>query len=419
MSVAIIPMAAEFGWSASTAGAVQAAFFAGYLATQIPGGYASARVGGATTLPLGVALWSAATAAVPAGAGAGLPLLLAARVAVGAGEGLAPAAATDMIARLVHPAERARAVSFVYGGLHAGSLIGLLAAPPLIATFGWRSVFYGFGAVGLVWTAYFNTVLAGVENADPGAAAALRGTAAAPGAAPGALPPPVPWRAFLRSTPVRALAFTHLANNWLHYVLMAWLPSYFRATLSLSLDQAAAVSLLPPAAALAVATVAGPAADALLAAGVGLATARKLAQGAAFLAPAACLAAAGTVARGDGPATVACITGALGLSSLSLAGLYCNHADLSPRHAPLLLGGTTAVGALPGIVGVAATGALLDATGGNWEAAMFAPTVALLLVGAGVFWVFGEAEEQTWEDDGPFAVEIWWARARGGGEKSD
>jgi hypothetical protein len=28
--------------------------------------------------------------------------------------------------------------------------------------------------------------------------------------------------------------------------------------------------------------------------------------------------------------------------------------DLSPRHAPLLLGGTTAVGALPGIVGVAA-----------------------------------------------------------------
>lgn len=32
------------------------------------------------------------------------------------------------------------------------------------------------------------------------------------------------------------------------------------------------------------------------------------------------------------------ITGCLGLASFSLAGLYCNHADLSPRHAPLLLG---------------------------------------------------------------------------------
>lgn len=42
-------------------------------------------------------------------------------------------------------------------------------------------------------------------------------------------------------------------------------------------------------------------------------------------------------------ATVCCactglITGCLGLASFSLAGLYCNHADLSPRHAPLLLG---------------------------------------------------------------------------------
>jgi hypothetical protein len=47
----------------------------------------------------------------------------------------------------------------------------------------------------------------------------------------------------------------------------------------------------------------------------------------------------------------------LGLASFSLAGLYCNHADLSPRYSSILLGLTNTTGALPGIVGVAITGA--------------------------------------------------------------
>ncbi len=54
--------------------------------------------------------------------------------------------------------------------------------------------------------------------------------------------------------------------------------------------------------------------------------------------------------------TMAClaalVTAALGMASFSMCGLYCNHADLSPRHAPFLLGMTNTVGALPGIVGL-------------------------------------------------------------------
>ena len=53
----------------------------------------------------------------------------------------------------------------------------------------------------------------------------------------------------------------------------------------------------------------------------------------------------------------ALVTGALGLASFSLAGLYCNHADLSPRYAPFLLGLTNTSGAVPGIIGVVVTGA--------------------------------------------------------------
>ncbi|KAJ6863451.1 hypothetical protein NC652_040103 [Populus alba x Populus x berolinensis] len=47
--------------------------------------------------------------------------------------------------------ERSRAVAFVFGGLSVGSVAGLLLAPPLIQNFGWASVFYIFGFLGVAW----------------------------------------------------------------------------------------------------------------------------------------------------------------------------------------------------------------------------------------------------------------------------
>lgn len=58
MSVALIPMAAELGWSTADRGLVSSAFFWGYAATQIPAGYVAVRIGGAKVLLAGVALWS-------------------------------------------------------------------------------------------------------------------------------------------------------------------------------------------------------------------------------------------------------------------------------------------------------------------------------------------------------------------------
>ena len=42
-----------------------------------------------------------------------------------------------------------------------------------------------------------------------------------------------------------------------HYTMMAWLPTYFTDTLSLTLSQAAQVSLLPPVAAIVASLLAG------------------------------------------------------------------------------------------------------------------------------------------------------------------
>ncbi|KAI8472147.1 MAG: carbohydrate transporter [Monoraphidium minutum] len=151
MSVAVIPMAADLGWSGAERGLVSSSFFWGYALTQVPAGWTSTRVGGARVLLAGVGLWSLGTLLAPPAAALGLPALCGSRVLVGLGEGLAPAAATSVLARQVPSAERARAVSAVWGGLDVGSVVGLLVAGPLIREYGWPAVFYLFAALGGAW----------------------------------------------------------------------------------------------------------------------------------------------------------------------------------------------------------------------------------------------------------------------------
>jgi ACS family sodium-dependent inorganic phosphate cotransporter len=280
MSVAIIPMAQDYGWSSSMSGLVQSAFFWGYILCQLPGGYLSSRFGGRRVLPVGVGLWSLATAMIPLVAGT-IPGICLSRAAVGLGEAVAPSAATDMVARTVPKEERSRAVSFVFSGLHVGSILGLLAAPYIISNFGWEAVFVSFGAAGLLWCLWFEQLVKEIDAVEPEVLRALTSDRFAPAAeaadadgssggsssAAAAAAPVLPWRAFLRSQAVRALMFTHFCNNWFHYTMLAWLPTYFTDTLSVDLMHAAQTALLPPLAGIAASSVAGPAADALIAKG--------------------------------------------------------------------------------------------------------------------------------------------------------
>lgn len=324
-------------------------------------------------LPLGVFVWSAATAAVPFVAG-DTKLLFVSRVLVGLGEGISPAAATDVIARTVPLEERSRAVAFVFNGFNIGSVLGLSAAPLIIETFGWKTVFFVFGAVGLLWVQWVGlgiykrggampgtpsdaagptarvSGLTGQRTMlpDPEVAAAVAATATATAAKEdekeekkeeeAADEAPVPWGQILRCTPLRALAYVHFCNNWGFYVLLAWLPSYFTQELEVNLTNASLFTLLPPLANIVVASFVGPLADSAIERGVAVSTVRKSAQAVAFLGPASFMTAA---CFADNPvATVGLLTVGLSLASFSYAGLYCNHQDMSPRYASILLGMT-------------------------------------------------------------------------------
>jgi predicted MFS family arabinose efflux permease len=63
--------------------------------------------------------------------------------------------------------ERSRSLSLVYSGMYTGSMLGLAVSPQMIGTWGWSSVFYAFGAVGLVWYFWWQRQAAATPGEDP------------------------------------------------------------------------------------------------------------------------------------------------------------------------------------------------------------------------------------------------------------
>jgi hypothetical protein len=79
MSVAILPMSDQFNWDDTVKGSVSSAFFAGYMITNLCGGFLATRYSAKHVLASGVVLWSLFTIATPAAAAGNLGELMLAR----------------------------------------------------------------------------------------------------------------------------------------------------------------------------------------------------------------------------------------------------------------------------------------------------------------------------------------------------
>ena len=437
MSVAIIPMSHEYGWSGSQRGLISSAFFWGYALTQVPGGMLANRFHGKNILAAGVALWSVGTALAPLTASYSLLALCATRLLVGLGEGVAPPSATDVLARTIPKKNRASAVGLVFGGMDIGSVIGLLVAQALIFKYGWQSVFYIYAGLGGIWQLDWKNrgykiltriekrkqeaAISGLETSlDTQLAAAATGiggestgsstertsSSSSSSSSSTTTTTSIPWKSFFTNKHVWAVICAHFCFNWGYYSLLAWLPSFFEGSLGLSLSNSSYLSILPYVCMSGMSAVVGPTADWLISKKKwSTTTVRKIAQGIAFVIPSFIMLLVSTMipttAKGASPMLCLQIEALLCIAfacwTCSRAGLYCNHQDLSPKYAGILLGITNTAGALPGIIGVWTVGIILDKTG-SWALGLFLPSVAIQLFGAFIWLRFASGKRQPFDD---------------------
>lgn len=151
------------------------------------------------------------------------------------------------------------------------------------------------------------------------------------------------------------------------------MPLYFKQVIGVNLRTAAWFSALPWATMAASGIVAGTLADNLInIRGWTTTRTRKFIQGVGFIGPSLCLLVLAvngsnmTAARAVATLTVAC-----GCMSFSQAGFLVNFQEIGPKYAGVLHGMANTAGSIAGMVGTYATGAVLEATGGNWSAVLY------------------------------------------------
>ncbi|AKJ40989.1 MFS transporter [Pragia fontium] len=157
MSVSLPFIGRDLNLDTTQQGLIISAFFIGYAAFQIPGGFLADRFGARKIMAIGIAWWSVFTSLT--GAVLTLPLMLAVRFLFGIGEGCFPSASWKMISTYFPSKERGRATAIQSTVNTLGPALAVVVAASIIGAFGWHMVFIVLGLPGLFIAAgiYFFT----------------------------------------------------------------------------------------------------------------------------------------------------------------------------------------------------------------------------------------------------------------------
>jgi ACS family hexuronate transporter-like MFS transporter len=221
--------------------------------------------------------WSLACASH--GFASNFALLATSRLLLGIGEGGGFPAATKAVAEWFPVGERSTAM----GIINAGTSVGGILAPPLIATillhFRWPWVFFFSGAAGLFWTlwwlrAYYPPLgyprLSNLEQAE------LKNVTLSPG---GSQESEIPWLRLLQYKEVWGLVFAKFLGDAVWYFISLWLPKYLMDTRGYDIKQVGYFAWIPWAAAGLGCLVIGSFSSRLVKRGFSLNLARKMALG--------------------------------------------------------------------------------------------------------------------------------------------
>ncbi len=252
-----------------TKAALDSAFLATYGLMYLGGGWLLDRVGTRRGF-LGIMIfWSLACASH--GLAGGVVALAASRLLLGVGEGGGFPAATRAVAEWFAPKDRAAAI----GLINAGTAVGAVIAPPLIALIllhgdwlglaSWRWVFFVTGGFGLAWAGWWFVRY----RLPPGAQV---DTAEETGPAPSL-------RALLARREVLGVVGAKFLSDGAWYFYLFWLPKYLFEAHAFDLKQAATIGWIPYAAAGIGSLLGGWLSSRLMAGGRSVNAARKIALG--------------------------------------------------------------------------------------------------------------------------------------------
>ncbi|XP_063598721.1 putative inorganic phosphate cotransporter isoform X1 [Penaeus indicus] len=362
----------EFDWGEKTQGLVLGAFYYGYTLTNLLGGRAAEHFGGRLVFGLGATTSSFISLLSPLCARASTGLFIASRILMGLSQGVTMPALNSLMATWYPPEERAKFGPLIYGGMQFGTIVclpvsGWLSASGFLG--GWPSVFYVFGALGLLWgVPWFLLVHNRPENHPRISEAELKFITGHRNTVKKAEIVAIPWRAIITSGPVWACMIMAWGGCFGFYALLTELPTYLANIQHFDMNNSGVLSALPYVCLWAIALIWGALMDGLYAAGhLSIRGIRRLSTAFASYMPAAALVVMCFVNCNSSLAIVVlCV--AVGCTGSSYSGSLLMEQDIAPNLAGTLVGITNTVGSITGFIAPAVVGAITAEKQGSLSA---------------------------------------------------
>jgi len=227
LSVATPLMMKHFHVNKLQWGIVFSVFMWTYSGFQIPIGMLGDKFGPRKVLAGLVAAWSMLTAAT--GMAWSFPALVAIRALFGIGEAGAFPNATRAFSYWMPSSQRGLAQGLTHGAARFGGAVTPVIVTALMARWGWRSSFYIFGAVGLVWAGFwlwwyrdkpaeFRERSGAINQAEldliESGLPAKKGTAK------------LKFRTLIKSRNMWFLSLSYLFYSYVSWIYLLWLPTY-------------------------------------------------------------------------------------------------------------------------------------------------------------------------------------------------
>ena len=382
ISVTARQMMPAFGLTQQQMGWIFSAFVAGYALFQIPGGWLADRWGARIVLAAALVWWSVCTALTafvafsPLAAMIGvIGALVAVRFALGLGEAVALPSFNRAVANWMPPASRGLGIGIAIGGIGLGSALTPPIAAWVMVNWGWQTVFYLSGSLGMVMALLWWVLARDRPDQHPW----MQKSPALCKGGSGSRTHPLPMSLF-KSSAIWWLVLSYSCLGYVAYVYLSWFYLYLVNVRGFDALRGGLYASLPFWAILVGCPLGGWATD-RLAATHGMTRGRVLA-GMSGMASAGCAIAAGAFADSAVLAIASLSLGA-GCLYFAVGAYWASTSDLSKVHAGTLSGLMNTGANLGGALSPSLTPWMADHWG--WPMALaFAGAVAL--VGA-VLWL--------------------------------
>lgn len=223
ISVAGPRMQAELGIDPTHWGWVVGAFTLTYAIFEIPSGAWGDKYGPRTVLTRIVLWWSLFTTLT--GAVSNFWILLATRFFFGAGEAGAYPNSASAISKWFPATDRAKATGIVWMASRLGGALAPLVVVPIQINFGWRTTFYCFGILGVVWCCVWYWWYRDYPFEKPGVTKAEMEEI---GAGTTREHHSLPWASVMRKRNFWTILLMYHTYCWGSYFYLSWLHTYLQ-----------------------------------------------------------------------------------------------------------------------------------------------------------------------------------------------